>query len=190
MFGFGIDVPYVKNMTQVIGQPVADNSGKCGDSYAVQQMLAELGYYAGQVDGQLGPQSLKAIRVFAESVGLSTGGTFPKADVCQAIISAYTAKMAATAPTASPSTTWRSRYTVSKVTRPRIIVLKKPDGTMEYVEADAGPFAKIGGWWGEQSTMTKVAVVGGGVAIVGGIAWLTMGRKKVVPNRRRRRHRR
>lgn len=186
MFGFGIDVPYVKNMTQVIGQPVADNSGKCGDSFAVQQMLAELGLYAGQIDGQLGPQSLKAIRVFAESIGLSTGGTFPKADVCQALISAYTAKMAATAPTASPSTRW-SKYTVSKVMRPRIIVLKKPDGTTEYVEANAGPLAKMGDWWDAQSTMTKVAVVGGGVAVVGGIAWLAMGRKRATPNRRRRR---
>ena len=186
MFGFGIDVPYVKNMTQVIGQPVASNDGKCGDSWAVQQMLAELGFYAGQVDGQIGPQSLKAIRTFAESVGLSTGGTSPKADVCQAIISAYTAKMAAAGPTA-PSTT-RPRYTISRVMRPRIIVLQKqPDGSTVPVEVEAGPIARLGVWWDEQTTLTKVAVVGGGVAVVGGIAWLAMGGKKAVPNRRRRR---
>lgn len=185
MFGFGIDVPYVRNMQQVIGNPAAVNDGKCGDSYALQQMLADLGLYAGMVDGQLGPQSLKAIRLFAESVGLSTGGGFPKADVCQALISTWTAKMAATAPAASNGK--RPTYTAVKP-RAKFILQRQADGTTAYVEA--GPLARLGGWWDEQSTLTKVVVVGSGVAVVGGVAWFAMGGKKAfTPNRRRRRRR-
>lgn len=190
MFGFGIDVPYVKNMTQVIGHPVADGSGTCGDPWALQQMLAELGFYAGQVDGQIGPQSLTAVRQFAEALGVSyTKGTFPKAPVCQAIITAWTAKMAATPPSTVTTSTAPSKgptYTIAQ--RKRIIDMIQRTGTYSSSMAiDSGPLEKMGAWWGEQTTVTKVAVVGGGVAVVGGIAYLAFGKKKATPNRRRRR---
>jgi hypothetical protein len=34
--------------------------------------------------------------------------------------------------------------------------------------ANGGALARTKSWWGEQSTLTKVAIIGGGAAVVGG----------------------
>lgn len=44
------------------------------DDYRVQQALARLGYYRGPVDGQMGPQSFRAISSYQQSQGMRVTG--------------------------------------------------------------------------------------------------------------------
>ena len=45
------------------------------DDYRVQQALARLGYYHGNVDGQFGPQSYRALNRYQQSQGMPVSNT-------------------------------------------------------------------------------------------------------------------
>jgi len=45
------------------------------DDYRVQQALARLGYYQGNVDGQFGPQSYRALNRYQQSQGMPVSNT-------------------------------------------------------------------------------------------------------------------
>ncbi|MDB6006855.1 MAG: hypothetical protein JWR15_3842, partial [Prosthecobacter sp.] len=45
------------------------------DDYRVQQALARLGYYRGNVDGQFGPQSYSALNRYQQSQGMPVSNT-------------------------------------------------------------------------------------------------------------------
>jgi peptidoglycan hydrolase-like protein with peptidoglycan-binding domain len=45
------------------------------DDYRVQRALARLGYYQGNVDGQFGPQSYRALNRYQQSQGMPVSNT-------------------------------------------------------------------------------------------------------------------
>jgi hypothetical protein len=203
--GLGIDVPYVKfGTTSGVGHPVADNSGTCGDAFAVQQMLKDLGFYGAAIDGMFGTGTFKAIRLFAEANGVPyVSGTFPKTDVCQALINAWQAQMAPAAPAAPPPAAAPPPTTVAPKPAPSLISmiqlapalqrirLTRPTTTTRaaaLAPAPTGTMDRIKRWWGSASTVQKLAVVGGGVAIVGGVLYLIMPKTATANPRRRRKH--
>lgn len=174
--GFGLDVPMLKFGTQsTIGHPTADNSGTCGDSFAVQQMLKDLGYYSGAIDGAIGSGTMLGLRNFATASGISyTPGTFPKGSVCSALMDAWSAahqpqQLVSSSPAPAPV----SRLLVN----PSVFFV--PKTTREVVQTNAG-------WWGSLTTIEKVAIVAGSVLALGVVAKL-LTKKQAVANRRRRR---
>jgi lysozyme family protein len=185
-FGFGLDVPMMKFGTMsTIGAPAASNEGTCSDPFALQQMLKDLGYYGGAIDGAIGSGTMTALRKFAEETGAPyTKGTFPKAATCQAVMDAWAAKMApaqvpAPSPTAQASGSGPGHFLLSPTLMQSLF--KK---TSTPTSGSAAPGSS---WWGSQTTVTKVAVVGGALVVVGGVAYLVLGKKRATPNRRRRR---
>lgn len=217
MYGFGIDVPYIKGTTTFVGHPVADNSGTCASSFAVQQMLSDLGYYTGPIDGAIGTGSMTALRKFSEATGVPyVKGTFPKAATCQGLIDAWVKSKspavaskavptaAAPAPASAPTSVKISfgpsaqafaecmrkelaskkaggPYNPSKCTA----ILSGASSEASMTAAPVGFFDKMKAWWGRQSTMVKVGVVGGGAAAVG-LLVLTSTGSVATANRRRR----
>lgn len=185
MFGFGIDVPYTKGTQQVLGHPVANNSGICGDSFALQQMLMDLGFYSGGIDGQIGNNTLKSVRLFADAFAVPYAGSFPQAPVCQALMDAWTAKMGMSTPPAPTGTVPTGKLTFVAA-KPRIRLTAKGASAVG-PSGSSGAMTSVGSWWSSLSTPMKVGVVTGGFVIVGGIVWITMGKTMATPNRRRRR---
>lgn len=188
-FGFSLDVPMMKFGTQsAVGAPAAVSDGKCGDSFALQQMLTDLGVYSGGVDGAIGSGTMTALRKFSEVTGVPYDkGTFPKAPMCQALMDTWAAKMA---PAATPSTTTpassgtASPFRVSAAAA-RALLKPKTGAPAGSTSRDVTVAGAGDGWWSEQGSTTKALVIGGGLAVIGVAAYLMMG-KRAVPNQRRR----
>lgn len=194
--GLGLDVPMTKfGTTPATGHPAANNTGTCSDSFAVQQMLTDLGFPTGGVDGLIGNNTFKALASFATSTGTPySPGDFPRAPMCQALMDAWTAAKqpapvatapVATAPVAlSPAST---RLFINPATIAAVFAANKQ------VAALPAPAPSSGGtdWWSGLSTPVKVGIIGGGVAMLGLLALVATRKKKVAAaNRRRRRARR
>jgi hypothetical protein len=192
-FGFGLDVPLMKFGTQsVIGSPAAVNDGKCGDSFALQQMLADLGVYSGTVDGAIGSGTMTALRKFSEVTGVPYDkGTFPKATVCQAVMDTWAAKMAppppAAASTASPTMAGGVKF--QRFAAKAFVARSAADSARATGAGARGGDVTVAGegsWWASLSGGAQLAIVGGGLAAVGAVAYLMLGRKRAAPNPRRR----
>lgn len=128
----------------------------CGNVKATQTMLANLGFYAGKIDGDFGTGSQRAASAFADQQGL------PKAmskAYCQALLGAWTAKMA---PKIAPVVTEPVKEIVPQV-QP-----KPPVKTV--VDLERPPVDQKPGL----STPVKYALIGGGVLAVGGIAYVLL----------------
>lgn len=151
-------------------EAMATTGSNCGSSFALQQMLADLGYPVGTVDGQIGPNTMKALRAFADAAGAPyQSNTFPKGEICQALMDAWSAARAPAPP--GPDEAPRTLPTVTKVSRRSLIDMIRLDSPSP-TAPPAGGGGGITGWWGAQPTTTKAAVVGGGVALILGLGYL------------------
>jgi len=66
----------------------------CGSPYAMQQMLADLGFYGGAIDGQVGTGTLNAASEFARSRGVSNL-QYVTPEFCRLLTGQWEAKTAA-----------------------------------------------------------------------------------------------
>ncbi len=168
----------------------------CGSKFGLQQMLADLGFYAGSIDGDVGPQTLSAARDFAVQHGAPLEGGITAA-YCQRLIDVWTAAMQAPPPAAepapAPTTGMRVTPQALRVLSRRIGMPGAPAVTAEQPGIPAPQPTVNGGimgWWNAQSTLTKVAVGVTGAALIGYVLFAVFGKKKrgaaATPNRRRR----
>ncbi len=144
----------------------------CGSIRDLQQQLADAGFYTSEVDGKWGTKTQNAVVAFAQSKGIKVSG-----GINQAFCDALAAETAASEPQAPEP----SGAGVPQPSAPR----SEPTAVAE--SGGSGTLA----WWSRQQTGTKVAVVGGGVAVLAIIGLLAFGGRKrpqatMVKNRRRR----
>lgn len=179
---FGVTVP-----TPLPGQPgfAPDMNGTgynyCGSKYGFQQMLQDLGYYKGPIDGVVGTGSLAAARAFSSASGVPLGGSGGMSNqFCDALIAAWQTKMAprpapAPAPAPAPSPTsppQAAPMTTNGGQQP------PSGGQVVTTNGGVGPIEKAKNWWASASTGTKVAIGIGGVALVGIVLYTLVGGKK------------
>ncbi len=160
-YGMGLDVP-----TPLPGNP--GNISKvgptgynyCGSKYGMQQMLSNLGYYGGAIDGSIGPASQAAMKRFGSASGAPdiTSNAF-----CQALIAAWTKKT-------SGGAGWMSHL--------RVVDAETGGSSVHQTTSSSGGGAdpRTASWWEKLSTTQKV--VGGGIAAVFGLAVFSYFAKK------------
>jgi peptidoglycan hydrolase-like protein with peptidoglycan-binding domain len=164
-----------------LGQPPGYTGSPpyCGNPTVAQQMLYDLGYYAGPMDGDFGTNSLQAMSQFKREEGLGSG--YVTRSDCERLAKRWNEKMGSTpAPRELPSTETGilsaefRRLARQRVRAPVVDERDTTNGGMTYdtAAADAGIVERASEWWGEQGTMTKAAIIGGGVAVVGGSLFL------------------
>ena len=192
--GFGLDVPWADvNGHAGTANIVADKSGTCGGTASsakgVQQILMDLGYPAGGVDGTFGKNTFAAMKAFANEHGVSyTQGSMPKADICAALATAWqqyksganpvdivgAAQAAAAAATAAAQAAAAGARPAGGSTVPATTGSATPTPSTQ--AAAAGPLDKAKAWWAGQTKTTQYAIMGGGaVVLLGGLLLLTMG---------------
>jgi hypothetical protein len=191
---FGLSVP-----TPLPGQPgyapdmKATGYNYCGSKYGMQQMLQDLGYYKGPIDGKVGGGTLGAMRAFSTASGVPIGSGSLSNAWCQALIDAWAAKMQppAAPPPAQPPVGNGGQQPAPPAPNGNGPAPNGngpvPNGNGNgVVKNGKGALDKAKDWWNSQSTGVKVAMGLGGVAIVGLIIYaLVGGSKKATPNRRR-----
>lgn len=185
--GLGIDVPFTTDR----GMPGLENvhpsasaqPSPCGSPHGVQQMLKDLGYYAGPVDGNFTGPSNAALGDFASAAGVRLAGHVTD-ELCQALITAWEPwLMTGQSPLSAASVRMRAQIlraptgmsTTTAPTFPRM-----PGAFRPAPEGEPGiqPTAPGGtSWWAQASGAKKAAVVGGAVLVVGGVA-MAMRKKK------------
>lgn len=151
----------------------------CGDPTVLQQMLYDLGYYPGPMDGDFGTNSLRAMATFKREEGLGSG-VVVRHD-CERIMDRWNRKMAAPATSQDqPSTERPMPDEFYKALRVRVAA-PAAQQTMDqkYDESpidtsEAGMMSSYKDWWADQSTVTKAAVIGGSAAVVGGVIYLAV----------------
>lgn len=198
--GFGLMVP-----TPLPGQPSyapnmqATGFNYCGSQYGFQQMLQDLGFYKGAIDGKAGTATITAAKNFAAQYGAPWGGSLSN-QFCQRLMDVWQAQMQgppiAQGPVQMPSTQVPPPPTGRPTgTPPNGAGPPQPGTTTTQPPlSEPGFFDKAKAWWDGQSTGAKVAIGVGGAAVVGLAIWALVGKKKTTesatPNRRRRRGRR
>jgi peptidoglycan hydrolase-like protein with peptidoglycan-binding domain len=155
-------------------------------------MLADLGFYHGKIDGQMGTGTRSAVTAFAAAQGIDAGPYYSTGAICQAIMDAYTAKHApapaAPAPVAAPAPALSTRLFLN----PAIMAAfaKSRATTTAGGAAAPGAGGGITGWWGSQSTPVKIGIGVAVAALLGlGIYAATSKPKAATPNARRHRPR-
>lgn len=182
--GFGLDVPYQQGGKSFVGKP--GTGAHCSDPKAMQQMLNDLGFNAGTVDGQVGNNTLKAMKAFAASVGMPDPGFGAKGAVCEALMAAWQAVMMPSPPSSSAPSPVPSVPTTTQPKTTAGLPKRIPKKSTTPVSVFSSPKA----WWDSQSTNMKVGVGVGAVVVVGAVGYVAFGGKKsATPNRRRRRRR-
>lgn len=182
MFGLGLDVPYVKFGT-AHGTGTPTTALYCGDPFALQQMLTDLGFYSGMIDGNVGSESLAAVSKFADATGaLYTKGTLPQGATCTALMAAWSALHAPAAP-ATPAV--RAPLHVTAAMLPGLMLnvggktFTVPSGADDKIKGAASPAAVAAPTsWG------LYAAIGGGVLLVGAVAYALTRKKTATANRR------
>lgn len=114
-------------------------------------------------DGIFGQDTLKATKNFQASVALSPDGIVGPKTWAAAAAASIPAATQQAAPTTKPAT---------KPAKPQLIIppfLANLMGSQKQTPVSAS--APSGSWWAQQSTPTKVAIVGGGVAVLAAVAW-------------------
>ncbi len=170
--GFGLDVPYVDAQQRHQTGNVQPKSPDCGSAKAVQQMLNDLGFSAGTVDGVFGKNTFGALSRFAATVGVAYAGTYPSANLCSALMTAWqTAKSAAqsvspvganiVAQAAVPAASVSPAQADNQLEQP-VTYLPPPVAT-----TPTGLIDKAKAWWASANTTKKAMVVGGvGLAVM------------------------
>lgn len=193
--GLGLDVP-------VNGQVVSPStSTNCGSLKVVQQMLNDLGYAAGPVDGIMGGQTDGALTDFAADHGLTHkkgSGAPPSGSLCQAMMDVWAAANAApqTVPTLPPSSSGGgstfNKANLAKTTGLISKLMANMPSSSAALSAQQQPslFSDPSNWWASQSDTTKYAIIGGGLLAVGLAYYLLTKKPSRATANRRRRHRR
>lgn len=197
---FGLLVP-----TPLPGQPSyapnmkAQGYSYCGSKFGMQQMLQDLGYYTGTIDGKVGTGTIAAMKHFGNDHGVPIIGSLSNA-WCQKLIDEWQKKMqppAAPVPTPVPAPPLPQPNGQPPAPNGQPPAPGNGNGVtpapgngngngVTPLPPGAGPLDKAKAWWNEQSTGVKAAIGIGGVAIVGLIIYaLVGGKKKATPNRRR-----
>ena len=138
-------------------------------------MLRDLGYYSGPIDGTMstGGPTQRAAQAFAKAEGLNQ---YQAIDIayCDRLIQRWNEKMApAESTTGGGSSSTTTGLTLDKAALRRLATRQLVQSTStqpspQASQAAAGP----GSWWSRQSTLTKAAIVGGGVAAIGTVAFV------------------
>lgn len=147
----------------------------CGSIRGLQQMLYDLGYYAGPVDGLYGRNTELAAAEFKRVESLGSGG-INRSD-CERMVRRWNDKMAK--PPATPPPTELPGVGVKRalMAAARVHMVApspKADTALkeEYDVVEPGMLDRASAWWSAQGTATKAAIIGGGVAVVGGTFYL------------------
>lgn len=181
-------IPYVASSGKS-GTATVTGSVNCGDSFGLQQALKDLGYSV-TVDGQVGNETFKALRLFAEANGVAyTPSTFPKGDLCGAIAAAWQAKQAPPPPVAPPADAKKGLLSPVFYAAQKTGLMSKLGRQIAPMSQEGGAGGGVTGWWSEQSTGAKVAMGVGALALVGGLLWYALSpgeTTKAKANRRRR----
>jgi hypothetical protein len=132
----------------------------CGGIKPLQQMLSDLGYYAGRIDGSVGTGTTSAIVAAQKAFGVPTGAI--SKNFCEALADAWNAKMAAPAPAApAPGAPAAPQPGVPTETPPNgAMVTAEPQGVMDK--------------WTALPMAAKAGIVGGALLLVGGGIYLAV----------------
>lgn len=164
LIGFGLDVPYTSGTTKKIASAVADNSGTCSAPVAVEQMLADLGYFKGKVDGIFGSDTLAAVKAFEKDSGLPATNGYPKKATCQRLMDAW---MVAQSGGGQPQVMPEVAVTGSVLPAP---AASKPMPVKQATLADT--------LWHDRTSVERGAIIAGGFFIVGTISMLIAKRQR------------
>jgi len=184
--GFGLAVP-----TPIPGNPghVADvqphGYNYCGSKHGMQQMLQDLGYYSGPIDGKIGTSTIIAMKAFGVDHGVPIAGNTLDDEWCQRLMDVWQQKVQSQVvvpahheeplPVEPVPSEPASNGPVPNGSLP---VPAPGNGNGTTVPAPQGPIDKAKDWWNRQTTGVKVAMGIGGVAIVGLIVYALVGKKK------------
>jgi peptidoglycan hydrolase-like protein with peptidoglycan-binding domain len=166
MFGYGTTGAYMgRYPVYGVGLPPGANQNSlpwCGGIKPLQQMLSDLGFYAGRIDGSVGTGTTNAIVAAQRQYGVPTGAI--SKGFCAALADAWNAKMAAPSPTpgapapgapAAPS--------------PGVPTEAPPNGAMVMAEPQ-GVMDK----WAALPMAAKAGILGGTLLLVGGGIYLVV----------------
>jgi peptidoglycan hydrolase-like protein with peptidoglycan-binding domain len=102
--GLGADVPVTDPLTGslLVEHPTTEGP-ECGSALALQQMLADLGYYQGPIDGLFTIDTFASLQHFCLDVGVPyRPGHYPNSVQCSAVLGAWQNKQASGGPYPSP----------------------------------------------------------------------------------------
>jgi peptidoglycan hydrolase-like protein with peptidoglycan-binding domain len=141
-------------------------------------MLADLGFYNGDIDGKIGTGSMNAAVAFAKQYGVSLSGGITN-DFCARLIEAWQVAMTQPAPvepavTPAP-TTGGSRIIFSKIPRSMFRTVAQTTTGAQTTNGEQ-PTTSGQGWWASQPTTTKVAIGAGAIAVAALGAYMLMGK--------------
>lgn len=180
MSGFGLDVPYTKSSGQTgVAKVDVKSDGQCGSYLGVQQMLADLGYNPGAIDGAAGKGTGNALSAFAQSAGVQHSGYYPQKPVCDALITAWSQR-SAPAPSGGMMSLLQQQTPTTTAAAPAAMTKFMPKAALQVLRPAApAPVA------GKLSTMT-LALIGGAVLAAGALIYLATRKKTATANRSRR----
>jgi len=180
----------------------ADTGNLCGDTFAVQEALNYLGYGPLEVDGKLGPQTITAIKNYAEAKGIKYQGSYPENEACYPLSDEYAAESAP--PASAPAAVAPKSLNLTAMRMP-LLSKKIAAGTPRSGTTSTSPAAPppggspaaetqpvpAQGFWAGLPDWQKYAIIGGAVLAVGGGAYFLISKKRrpaaATPNARRRR---
>lgn len=190
MRGFGLDVPYSDAQGSTVTATAGTGTlcGTSGNALALQAMLADLGFYTGKIDGQMGPGTRSAVTAFAAAQSVDPGAYYPTGAICQAIINAYELKHAPAPAAAAPATSalvGGGRIFLNPAILAAFATPRSGTPAARAPAAAAPAAGGVMGWWGAQSSTMKIGI-GVGVAAVlalGIYAAVGVKPKAATPNR-------
>lgn len=140
----------------------------CGDVRGLQQMLADLGWYKGMIDGNFGRGSRQSAEAAAREYGVPfiKGGTINNA-FCQAVMDAWVAQNAPSPSPAPPKPPPGSPSPTEPAPLPSPSEPASSPGGEVAPTSQGGGGGGITGWWNQQDKNTKIAIGLGAVGIVG-----------------------
>lgn len=169
----------------------------CGSKFGMQQMLQDLGYYNGMIDGDIGTGTITAMKHFGNDHGVPISGSLSNA-WCQKLMEAWQAKMQRSAPGPAPAPDPSPASPGPSPSNGASVATAPPNGgqttqngttnggAIASTTNGLGPIDKAKLWWNSQSTGTKAAIGLGAVAVVGLIVYAAVGgKKKATPNQGR-----
>lgn len=148
----------------------------CGSKFGFQQMLKDLGFYKGTIDGQVGQGTINAAAAFGKQYGVPISGGLSNT-FCGKLIQVWSSKFSQPAPAPAPQPPSQDvppppegRPNSGQPPAPRNGEGTKP-GNQNGNGATAAPGGAVAnkakGWWASQSTGTKAGVAIGSVAVLG-----------------------
>ena len=182
--GFGMDVPYTDSYKRTGTASVLPKAPDCGSGKGVQQILNDLGYAAGTVDGTFGTNTFSALARFAADNGAAyQPSTYPTANLCSLLMQAWQQHQAAASSVSPPgagivaaaSTPSAdvpvpvTQYTASPAgtVGPGSEQMEQPPSIQSGSAASVGIVQKAKDWWAGATSTKKAMVVGGlGLAVV------------------------